>query len=89
MKGLEEIDCNEELWDECVTDIKNGWSLENEIRFAFKTKNTRISEDDIEYAFHEKFPTLDQIDVSRVYPDEGESHTMYFGVSVIIYESSI
>jgi hypothetical protein len=90
MKGLIELDCNESIWGECTYNLRNGWgNLENEQRFAFKTKNTRISEDDIESAFHEKFDTIDQIEVHRVYPEEAESRTCYFGVSMIVYESGI
>ncbi len=89
MKGLEEIDCNEDLWSQCTSDLKNGWNIENESRFAFQTKNTRISEDDINSEFWDKYSTADQIDVDRVYPDDKESYTMYFGVSMIIYTSGI
>lgn len=95
MKDLEEIDCNEMIWDGVISDLKNRWgNFENECRFAFKTKDKTITEDDIDSAFWNKYPSADQIDVSLVklkkkeYPDK-EKLTNYFGVSMIIYESGI
>ena len=90
MKNLEEIDCNEDLWNEITDKMRNGWaSLENDIRFAFKTKNKKITEDDINEAFYDKYPTIDQIEVEEVDIDEPEKGMRYFGVSLIIYESGI
>ncbi len=90
MKGLFEIDCNESLWRECTEGLQNGWGgLENEMRFAFYTKDSNITEDDIEQAFYDKFETIDNITVEEVYPEDPEEGTKYFGVSMIIYESGI
>ena len=95
MKNLEEIDCNEDIWEGITLDLKNGWSnLENECRFAFKTKDKNITEEDIDSAFWDKYPSADQIEVTKVslskkdYPDK-ERNTNYFGVSMIIYDSGI
>ena len=90
MKGLFEIDCNEDIWFKCTSNLHNGWiALENEIRFAFYTKDSNITEDDIEQAFYDKFETIDQLTVEEVYPEDPEEGTRYFGVSMIIYESGI
>jgi len=90
IKGLFEIDCNEPLWYECTDNLQNGWgNLENESRFAFQTKNTKISEDDINSALYDVFPDADTIEVSRVYPESKEPRTCYFGVSIIIYQTGI
>lgn len=94
MKNLEEIDCNEDLWREITGDLQHSWpSLENETRFAFKTKSTRISEDDIDSAFWEKYPSADNIEVSQIrLKDDAsnkEKRMRYFGVSMIIYTSGI
>lgn len=90
MKNLEEIDCNEDVWNEIVYQLHNGWrSLENDIRFAFKTKNKKITTDDIDSAFWDKYSTIDQIEVEEVNIEEPEKGMRYFGVSLIIYESGI
>lgn len=90
MKNLTEIDCNESLWNEITDDLRNGWGgLENECRFAFQTKDKTITEDDIECEIYEKYPSADQVEVSRVKPDNKEKGMRYFGVSMIIYESGI
>lgn len=89
MKGLEEIDCNEEIWNEITDQMHSGWSsIENDIRFAFQTKSTKISEEDIYDALGDEFGA-DQIEVSQVDVEEGEPGMRYFGASVIIYESGI
>lgn len=95
MKNLEEIDCNDSIWNAVTGDLKNGWGgLENECRFAFKTKVKTITEEDIDSVFHDKYPSADQIEVSEVvlkkkdYPEK-ETGMRYFGVSIIIYESGI
>lgn len=95
MKDLEEIDCNESIWSGVTCDLENGWnSLENECRFAFKTKNKEITEEDIDSVFWDKYLSADHIEVSKVkikrkdFSDK-EKLTNYFGVSMIIYESGI
>ena len=95
MKNLEEIDCNEDIWNTVTNDLKNGWSsLENECRFAFKTKDKTIIEEAIDSAFWDKYPEADQIEVTKVnilkkdYPEK-EKGMFYFGVSMIIYNSGI
>lgn len=95
MEKLEEIDCNEFIWNGITTNLKNGWgSFENECRFAFKTTDKTITEEDIDSAFWDKYPEADQIEVSKVslnkkdYPEK-EKLTNYFGVSMIIYKSGI
>ncbi len=90
MKNLTEIDCNETLWDEITSDLRNGWSgLENELRFVFQTKSKHISEDDIDSVFWDKYPQSDQIEVNQVYPESNEPQMRYFGASIIIYKSEI
>lgn len=95
MKNLEEIDCNEDIWSDITYELKNGWgNLENECRFAFKTKNKEVTEEDIDSTFWDKYPEADQIEVSKInlkkkdYP-EIEKGMFYFGVSMIIYNSGI
>lgn len=94
MKNLEEIDCNEDIWNGITSDLKNGWNLENECRFAFKTTDKTITEDDIDSVFWEKYPTADQIEVTKIslskedYPEK-EKGIRYFGVSIIIYNSGL
>ena len=90
MKNLEEVDCNESLWNSVTFDLRNGWGgLENECRFAFKTKDDTIVEDDIDSEFWVKYPTADQIEVSKVEVEDSEEGMIYFGVSMIIYNSGI
>lgn len=90
MEGLFEIECNEDIWYQCTSGLQNGWgSLENEMRFAFYTKDENISEDDIECAFYEKFENIDSLEVQIVEPDDAEEGTIYFGVSMTIWESGI
>jgi hypothetical protein len=90
MKNLEEIDCNEDLWDEIVDQLHNGWSsVENDVRFAFQTKDKNITEDDIQSAFIDRYPFADQLEVSKVKVENPKKGMRYFGVSMIIYESGI
>ena len=92
MKNLEEIDCNEDLWENITCQLRSNWgALENEQRFAFQTKDKSITEDDIESAFCDQYPFADQIDVDRVKVDKEykEKGMRYFGVSMIIYNSGI
>lgn len=95
MKNIEEIDCNENIWHGVTDDLQDGWrNLENECRFAFKTTDKTITEEDIDSAFWDKYPEADQIEVSKIslskkdYPDV-EKGTNYFGISIIIYNSGI
>lgn len=90
MEGVNEIDCNEELWDDVTFNLQNGWgNLENEMRFAYEVTDDSITEDDIEMALWEVFENIDQIDVTEVELDEGEEGVRYFGASIIIYYSGI
>lgn len=88
--NLEEIDCNDELWNSITCDLRNGWtSLENELRFAFQTEDKKITEDDINALFWDKYEYADQINVDEVEIDDGEHGMRYFGVSMILYNSGI
>jgi hypothetical protein len=95
MKNLEEIDCNEEIWNGITSNLQNGWgNLENECRFAFKTLDKEITEDEIDLAFYMCYPDIDQIQVVEVELDKEdyedvEEDMRYFGVSMIIYNSGI
>ena len=98
MKNLEEIDCNEEIWNYICddADIQSGWGgLENECRFAFKTKDKTITEEDIANAVWEKYSNADQIYVYKIKKSrlkevyEFEKEYRYFAVSMIIYNSGI
>ena len=92
MKNLEEIDCNEELWSSITCNLRNGWgNLENECRFAFQTTDKTITEDDINSAFYDKYPSADQIEVTKVKPSKEyrEKGVNYFEVSMIIYTADI
>lgn len=98
MKNLEEIDCNEILWEVVVAQSNNGWgNLENECRFAFRTRDEDILSDDIDEVFHRKYPSADQIEISEVVIDfsdlddyeEDDKYYRYFVASVVIYESGI
>lgn len=88
--NLEEIDPNSDLWDSIVWDLQNGFSnLENEVRFAFQTEDKKITEDDINALFWDKYEYADQINVEEVEIDDGEQEMRYFGVSMILYKSGI
>lgn len=88
--NLEEINCDESEWDEITSQLNNGWqSLENNIRFAFKTKSKSICENDIETLFWDKYPYIDSIEVEQFKIENPEKSMRYFGVSIIIYESGI
>lgn len=98
MKNLEEIDCNEEIWSYICDNevVQSAWGrLENECRFAFKTKDKSITEDDIENAIWGKYPNTDQIRVYKIKKshlkeaEEFEKGYRYFAVSMIIYNSGI
>lgn len=101
MKNVEEIDCNEILWESVTSQSNNGWgALENECRFAFKTKDSSIVEEDIDATLWEKFPSADRIEVLKVEVnwddmedyeevDEEDKEYAYFSASVVIYNSDI
>jgi len=88
-ENLIEIDCNSDEWSSVTSDLRNGWSLENEIRFAFKTKDEECDGSIIEDEFYDKFETLDTIVVEEVEFDEAEEGYKYYGVSIIVYKSGI
>lgn len=90
MKGLEEIDCNENLWDELQSNANNGWGqLESQVIFVYQTKSKRISADDIESALWDKFESADNINVEQTDPGEKKPYMRYFLAVVTIYNSGI
>ncbi len=90
MKNLEEIDCNESIWNSAVAESNNGWGqLESQLSFVYQTTDKKISTDDIEYALCEKFDTLDNISVEKVKVDDGEKGMRYFCATVTVYNSGI
>jgi len=90
MKNLEEIDCNESLWEELRNNSNNGWGqTENQLTFIYQTKSKLITEDDIHDALYDKFPTADTITVTQEFPTEKEKNMRYFLAGVTIYNSGI
>jgi hypothetical protein len=90
MKSLEEIDCDEDLWNELRNISNNGWGqLESQLTFVYQTKSKRITIDDIDTALWDKFESADNIVVEQVTPEEKEHNMRYFLASVTIYNSGI
>lgn len=90
MKSLEEIDCNEDLWNEIRNLSNNGWGqLESQLTFVYQTKSKKISTEEIDSALWDKFEAADNINVEQIIPENKEYSMRYFLATVTIYNSGI
>jgi hypothetical protein len=91
MEGINEIDCNEGIWNEITCNLQNGWSnLENECRFAFEVEDPNITTEDVDEKLWDVFEYADQIEVTEAEDVEGgDEDKRYFGASVIIYSTGL
>ena len=84
---LEQIDCNELIFDRSTSQLRMGYSCENDLRFAFKCSNDKLDCEEVEEIIWEKLPNADSVEV-EIYQDEDEDKEygyIYFVASVILY----